>query len=77
MNESVRFRCNACGNLTRFDVVRTAKTREFWHFSLAGEVTVEETETLEENVERIECRWCGASDQIEQISRVGAEEPQQ
>ncbi|MGH2794074.1 MAG: hypothetical protein ACRDKG_07185 [Actinomycetota bacterium] len=77
MNESVRFRCNACGNLTRFDVVRTAKTREFWHFSLAGEFTVEETETLEEKVERVECRWCGASDQIEQIARVGAEEPQQ
>ncbi|MGH2784705.1 MAG: hypothetical protein ACRDJ1_05555 [Actinomycetota bacterium] len=76
MNENIRYRCNACGNLTRFDVIRSARTREFWHFSLAGDATVEETETLEENLERIECRWCGAADQIEQIPRVGAEEPQ-
>jgi ribosomal protein L44E len=70
----VRYRCNACGNLTRFDVVRRARTREFWHFSLGGEATVEETETLEQDIERIECRWCGNTDQIEEIARVNAEE---
>jgi len=69
-----RYRCNACGNLTRFDVLRRARTREFWHFSLGGEATVEETETLEEDVERVECRWCGSADQIEAIPRVSAEE---
>lgn len=70
----VRYRCNACGNLTRFDVVRAARTREFWHFSLGGDATVEDTEVMEETIERIECRWCGSSDQIETISRVGVEE---
>jgi hypothetical protein len=54
--------------------VRSARTREFWHFSLAGDATVEETETLEESIERIECRWCGSADQIEEIQRVGAED---
>jgi len=70
----VRYRCNACGNLTRFDVVRRARTREFWHYSLGGEATVEETETLEQDIERVECRWCGSADQIEEIARVNAEE---
>lgn len=74
MDQYIRYRCKACGNLTRFDVVRRARTREFWHFSLAGDATVEETETLEENIERIECRWCGSADQIEEIPRVGAED---
>ncbi len=76
MDRNVRYRCNACGNLTRFDVVRSARTREFWHFSLGGDATVEETETLDERLERIECRWCGSADQIEAISRVNAEEPE-
>jgi hypothetical protein len=74
LDQDIRYRCNACGNLTRFDVVRSARTREFWHFSLAGAGTVEETETLEETIERIECRWCGSADQIEEIPRVGAED---
>jgi hypothetical protein len=72
-SSEVRYRCNACGNLTRFDVVRRARTREFWHFSLGGESTIEEAETLEEEVERVECRWCGSADQIERIPRVSAE----
>jgi hypothetical protein len=55
MEESmaVRYRCNACGNLTRFDVVTTRRTSAFHHYS-------------EETVERVTCRWCGASgDSIE------------
>ncbi len=74
MGPDVRYRCNGCGNLTRFDVVRRARAREFWHFSLGGDATVEATETLEETIERVECRWCGAADQIEEIARVGAED---
>ena len=43
-DESTRWRCAGCGNLTRFDVTRTRRTREFWHFDLAGERRVEDTE---------------------------------
>ena len=32
-----RWRCNVCGNLTRFDVVRTVRSRDFVHVDLAGE----------------------------------------
>ena len=70
----VRYRCDACGNLTRFDVVRRARTRAFYHFSLGGELTVEDEQVLDEEIERVECRWCGASDKIEALPRVAVEE---
>jgi hypothetical protein len=63
-----RYRCSACGNLTRFDVVATRRTREFHHFSVGGELNVEDTELLDEQVETVTCRWCGASgDAIETV----------
>lgn len=56
-----RYRCSACGNLTRFDVVATTRTRAFWHYSVGGELQVEDEEILERHVERVTCRWCAAS----------------
>src|SRR3954469_25500353 len=65
---STRYRCNACGNLTRFDVVASRRTRAFHHYSIAGELTVEEEDVLDERVEHVTCRWCNASgDVIEQV----------
>ncbi len=64
-----RFRCAHCGNLTRFDIVRTVRTREFWHVAMSGEPVVEETEILAETVESITCRWCGAADRVEIVAR--------
>ena len=64
-----RFRCSACGNLTRFDVVASRRTRAFHHFSVGGELTVEDEEVLDESIEAVSCRWCGASgDAIEQVA---------
>ena len=66
-----RYRCSACGNLTRFDVVVQRRTREFHHFSVAGELTIEDEERLAETIERVTCRWCGAQgDKIEEIPAV-------
>jgi hypothetical protein len=56
-----RYRCSACGNLTRFDVVATRRSREYHHFSVGGELNVEEGELLEERVEQVTCRWCAAT----------------
>jgi hypothetical protein len=70
-----RYRCGACGNLTRFDVVSTRRTRAFHHFSIGGELSVEETEVLDETVEQVTCRWCGSSGSIEPVdaeSGIGA-----
>jgi hypothetical protein len=66
---SQRWRCAGCGNLTRFDVTRTRRTTEFWHFDLAGDHRVEETELEGETVESVTCRWCGRSDAIEVVLR--------
>lgn len=73
MDPETRLRCGACGNLTRFDVIARRRTRAFYHYSLGGEPNVEAEETLEEEIERIECRWCGRADAIEHVPRVEAE----
>lgn len=64
-----RWRCSGCGNLTRFDVTRTRRTTEYWHFDLGGERRIEETEVRDESVEDVTCRWCGRSDAIEVVLR--------
>lgn len=65
LEEGNRYRCTACGNLTRFDVVATERTRRFHHQELAGPGEVEEEEVLERTVEAVVCRWCGRDDAIE------------
>ncbi len=62
-----RYRCAACGNLTRFDVVVTRRTRSFHHFSLGGELTVEDEEVLAESVDEVSCRWCGSGKAVEEL----------
>lgn len=69
----MRYRCGACGNLTRFDVESRRHARRFLHFSLAGDPTVEEEEVIDEQVLKVTCRWCGSSEQIEEVPRVGSE----
>jgi hypothetical protein len=65
---STRYRCSACGNLTRFDVVATRRTQEFHHYTVGGELTIEESKLLDERIEEVSCRWCGASgDRIDTI----------
>jgi hypothetical protein len=70
VTHQVRYRCSACGNLTRFDVVASQRTRAFHHFSVGGDLQIEEEEVLEATVETVSCRWCGASGEtIEVIPR--------
>lgn len=63
-----RFRCAACGNLTRFDVTTTRRTKAFFHYTLGGELSVEEEEVIEEDVEQVSCRWCGNGSSVERLS---------
>ena len=70
MESATRYRCGACGNLTRFDVEARRHTRQFLHFSIGGEPTVEEEEVIDEQIVAVTCRWCGSADQIEQVPRV-------
>jgi len=64
-----RWRCRQCGNLTRFDVVRRTRARDYVHVDLAGEAVVEEREVLEDAVEHVTCRWCSAVDSVEVVPR--------
>jgi hypothetical protein len=65
---AIRYRCTACGNLTRFDVISTVRTRAFHHYSVGGELTVEETEVLSETVDEVLCRWCGVGTAVEAVT---------
>jgi hypothetical protein len=57
---ATRYRCSACGNLTRFDVVATRRTRSFYHFTVGGQLQIEDEQVLESRVEEVVCRWCAA-----------------
>ena len=72
-DESTRWRCGGCGNLTRFDVTRSRRTTEFWHFDLAGDHGVEDSTVEQEVVERVACRWCGRDDAVEVVTRAEAD----
>jgi RNase P subunit RPR2 len=67
-----RYRCENCGNKTRFDVVATEKSKSFYHYNLAGELTIENSEVEVFEVESVTCRWCGSTktvvDESESVS---------
>jgi hypothetical protein len=63
-----RYRCTACGNLTRFDVTMSRRTRSFHHFTVGGELTVEDEEVLAETVDEVVCRWCGSGRAVEVLT---------
>jgi hypothetical protein len=69
--ETTRWRCALCGNLTRFDVQRSTRSREYVRVSLAGEPAVEDRQVLAETVEQVTCRWCGRADSVEVVPRPG------
>ncbi len=64
LEDGNRFRCSACGNLTRFDVVATERTRRFHHLELGGAGQVEDEEVLARTIESVTCHWCGRDDAI-------------
>ena len=64
---ATRYRCAACGNLTRFNVVTSRRTKAFHHYSVGGDLSIEEVEVLDESVDEVSCRWCGNGNAIEVI----------
>ncbi len=62
-----RYRCTACGNLTRFDVTSTRRTRAYHHYSVGGDLDIEAEEVLDERVEEVTCRWCGHGGAVEAL----------
>lgn len=73
-SERERWRCARCGNLTRFDVTRTARSRDYAHVGLSGAPRVEESDVPGETVERVSCRWCDAAGSVEAVARPAAQD---
>lgn len=63
----VRYRCSACGNLTRFDVRVTRTTTSYHHYSVGGELQIEDSVVLAETIEDVSCRWCSSSDHVVEL----------
>ncbi|HUC05106.1 MAG TPA: hypothetical protein VL961_06890 [Acidimicrobiales bacterium] len=70
-----RYRCDACGNLTRFDVTTTQTTKAFHHYTVGGELEVEDPTVLSRTVDEVSCRWCGHGRNIVELgdAEVGTE----
>jgi len=46
-------------------VTSTRQTRAYHHYTVGGELSIEDEQVLEETLEAVECRWCGASGDVE------------
>lgn len=66
--EPIRYRCAACGNLTRFDVTLTRRSRRFHHYTVGGELTIEDEDVLSEVIEDVSCRWCGSATAVGEVA---------
>ena len=65
---TIRYRCSACGNLTRFDVVETTSVRSFYHFTVGGDLSIEEPEVITRTIDSVICRWCGHGRGVEEVT---------
>ena len=68
MSAPRRYRCTACGNLTRFDVVTSRRTRSFHHYTVGGDLEIEQEDVLDEHVEDVSCRWCGTGSSVVELT---------
>lgn len=64
-----RYVCTACGNRTRFDVVETVRRRRFHHYTLGGDMSVDEETELDRSVESVTCRWCDRPGAVEMLTQ--------
>lgn len=64
---NVRFQCEQCGNLTRFEVLSEKKSKAFYHYSLGGELKVENEEIVDCKILSVICMWCGHGRAVKEI----------
>jgi hypothetical protein len=48
--------------------VETTSVRSFHHYSVGGELNVEEPEVIFHRVESVACRWCGHGRGVEALA---------
>jgi hypothetical protein len=52
-------------------VETSRRTTGFWHFTVAGELTVEDERDLAVQAEEVRCRWCGSASDVEVVPVIG------
>jgi hypothetical protein len=67
------YRCDGCGNVTRFDVTTSQTTKAFHHYTVGGELVVEEAMVVSRHVDEVVCRWCGHGRSIVELDPEGEE----
>jgi hypothetical protein len=50
--------------LTRFTVTETTTTRAFHHYTVGGDLTIEEAEIVAHHLDDVTCRWCGHGKEV-------------
>ena len=75
MAPATRYRCSACGNLTRFDVTISQTTKSFHHYTVGGDLMIEEEEVVARHVDGVVCRWCGHGRSVVDITDEEHTEP--
>ena len=69
-----RYRCDGCGNLTRFDVTTTQTTKAFHHYTVGGDLEVEDEVVLSRSVDAVICRWCGHGNSVVELDEGAVDE---
>ena len=67
-----RYRCAACGNLSRFDVTVTTTEKAYYHYSVGGDLTIEDPAVVAHRVDEVACRWCGHGRSVEVVDDVAS-----
>ena len=50
------------------NVVETTTVRSFHHYTVGGELTIEEPEVISRVVDSVSCRWCGHGRGVEVVA---------
>jgi hypothetical protein len=43
----------------------TRRTKAFHHYTVGGDLEIEDEEVLSESLDEVECRWCGNGANVE------------
>ncbi len=63
----VRYRCDLCGNITRFDIVESMTVKSFYHYGIDGELNKEDPVTIHRVIESVSCRWCNSPKNVKEV----------
>ena len=61
-----RYRCKACGNREKFQVIHFKKSTAYHHFTVGGElIEIIEERVHADVIEKVTCIWCANGGDVE------------